>query len=101
LVSDCLGKSENGGIAVLAVALTGWYIGFVIAILVIAIVVTCVASILVLARRIGEQAIAIEEALDASRVRTLGLWNVANVNDELGQIVRRAATARSVLEARQ
>jgi ABC-type multidrug transport system fused ATPase/permease subunit len=86
---------------VLGVALTGWYIGFSIAILVIAIVVTLVASILVLARRIGTQAIAIEEALDDSRLRTLPLWNVANVNDELNQIVRRAATARSVLESRQ
>ena len=85
----------------LSAVLTGWYIGFGLAIVVIAIVVICVSAILVLARRIGEQAIAIEEALDDSRVKTLALWNVANVNDELGQIVRRAATARSVLEARQ
>jgi len=86
---------------VLGVVLTGWYIGFSIAILVIAIVVILVASILVLARRIGTQAIAIEDSLDESRQRTLPLWNVANVNDELNQSVRRAATARSVLESRQ
>lgn len=85
----------------LAVALTGWYVGFAITIVVIAIVVICVASILTLARRIGEQAIEIELGLEEARKRTLPLWNVANVNDELNQIVRRAATARSVLEARQ
>lgn len=84
-----------------AVALTGWYIGFAIAIVVIGIVVICVSAILVLARRIGEQAIEIELALNDSRENTLALWNVANVNDQLGQIVRRAATARSVLEGRQ
>jgi anti-sigma-K factor RskA len=86
---------------VFAVALTGWYIGFAIAIVVIGIVVICVSAILVLARRIGEQAIEIELALNDSRENTLALWNVANVNDQLGQIVRRAATARSVLEGRQ
>jgi ABC-type multidrug transport system fused ATPase/permease subunit len=86
---------------VLAVALTGWYIGFAVAIVVIAIVVICVSAILVLARRIGQQAMAIEESLDEGRANTLALWNVANVNEQLGQIVRRAAAARSVLESRQ
>jgi ABC-type multidrug transport system fused ATPase/permease subunit len=85
---------------VLGTVLTGWYIGFAITIVVIAIVVTLVASILVLARRIGEQAVAIEESLNDGRVRTLALWDVANVNEQLNQIVRRAATARSVLESR-
>jgi ABC-type multidrug transport system fused ATPase/permease subunit len=84
----------------LSTVLTGWYIGFAIAIVVIGIVVILVASILVLARRIGEQAMAIEESLDTGRGRTLALWDVANVNEQLNQIVRRAATARSVLENR-
>jgi hypothetical protein len=79
------------------VALTGWYIGFALAVLVIAIVVILVAAILTLARRIGEQAMDIEESLNDGRIRTLALWDVANVNDQLNQIVRRAATARSVL----
>jgi uncharacterized membrane protein len=82
---------------VFAVALTGWYIGFTLAVIVIAIVVILVAAILTLARRIGEQAIAIEESLNDGRIRTLALWDVANVNDQLNQIVRRAAAARSVL----
>lgn len=84
----------------LGTVLTGWYIGFAIAIVVIGIVVILVASILVLARRIGEQAVAIDESLNEGRANTLALWDVANVNDGLNQIVRRAATARSVLESR-
>lgn len=84
-----------------SVVLTGWYVGFAITIVILAVVVICVSAILVLARRIGGQAIAIEESLHDSRERTLALWAVAGVNDELAQIVRRAATARSVLEGSQ
>jgi hypothetical protein len=84
-----------------SVVLTGWYVGFAITIVVIAIVVICVASILALARRINTQAVAIENALEQARVQTLPLWAVGNVNDELNQIVRRAATGRSVLEGRR
>lgn len=80
-----------------AVALTGWYIGFAIAIVVIAIVVVCVASILVLARRIGTQALAIEVALDEGRVNSLALWDVSRINDTLYEIVNKAETARSVV----
>jgi hypothetical protein len=86
---------------VFGTVLTGWYIGFGIAILVIGIVVTCVAAILMLARRIGTQAYQIELALDDSRVRTLGLWDMGHVNEQLNEIVQRAATARGVLESRQ
>lgn len=85
----------------MSVVLTGWYVGFAITIVVIAIVVICVASILALARRINTQAVAIENALEQARVQTLPLWAVGNVNDELNQIVRRAATGRSVLEGRR
>jgi len=84
-----------------SVVLTGWYVGFAITIVVIAIVVICVAAILALARRINTQAVAIENALEQARVQTLPLWAVGNVNDELNQIVRRAATGRSVLEGRR
>jgi len=82
----------------LAIALTGWYLGFALATLVIAIVVILVASILVLARRIATQALAIEVALDDGRVNTLGLWDVSRINDTLYEIVGKAETARSVVE---
>jgi len=84
----------------LSAVLTGWYVGFAITIAILGVVVILVSAILVLARRIGQQAILIEDSLDEGRIRTLALWNVANVNDQLNQIVKRAQTARSVLEGR-
>lgn len=80
-----------------ALSLSGWYVGFIVTICILAIVVTLVSMILTLARRIDEQAIAIEASLQDSRVRTLALWDVSHVNEQLNQIVRRAATARSIL----
>ncbi len=82
----------------LSVALTGWYIGFIITGVVITVVVVLVATILGLARRIGSQAAAVEAALEASRVNTLALWEVTVVNDSVGQIIKHAATARAGLE---
>ncbi|CAN5625494.1 hypothetical protein BH20ACT2_BH20ACT2_20850 [soil metagenome] len=78
--------------------LTGWYVGFAIALVVITLIVVLVGIILGLARRIGTQATKIEQALDESRVNTLPLWDVAIVNDSLGDIVRDATAARNALE---
>ena len=74
--------------------LTGWYIGFVIALVVISVVVVLAAMILGLARRIGVQAEAITISLDEGRVNTLALWEVDKVNEELRLIVRDAEQAR-------
>ncbi len=74
--------------------LTGWYIGFVIALVVISVVVVLAAMILGLARRIGVQAEAITVSLDEGRVNTLALWEVDKVNEELRLIVRDAEQAR-------
>ena len=83
----------EGGDAVL----TGWYIGFVIALVVITIVVILAGMILGLARRIAVQAEAITISLDEGRLNTLPLWEVDKVNEELRLIVRNAEMARSVL----
>ena len=83
----------DGGDAVL----TGWYIGFVIALVVITVVVILAGIILGLARRIGVQAEAITVSLDEGRVNTLPLWEVDKVNEELRLIVRDAEAARSAL----
>jgi hypothetical protein len=82
----------------LGAANTGFYVGFVIAVVVIAIVVVLVSSILVLARRIAGQALAIEESLQDSQIRTLPLWDVSRVNDRLYSIVGKAEQARGVVE---
>lgn len=83
----------DGGEAVL----TGWYIGFVIALVVITVVVILAGMILGLARRIGVQAEQITSSLDDGRVNTLPLWEVDKVNEELRLIIRDAEAARAVL----
>ena len=83
----------DGGEAVL----TGWYIGFVIALVVISVVVVLAAMILGLARRIGVQAEAITASLDEGRLNTLPLWEIDKVNEELRLIVRDAEAARAAL----
>ncbi|MGI9033594.1 MAG: hypothetical protein ACR2HY_07935 [Acidimicrobiales bacterium] len=80
-----------------AVTLTGWYVGFVIAAVVITIVVILVGIILSLARRIGEQALAITAALDQARINTLPLWDVDKINSGVRSIIKSAETARRVL----
>ena len=80
-----------------AVSLTGWYVGYVITGVVIAIVVVLVSMILALARRIGVQAIAVTEALDQARINTLPLWDVDKVNGGVRSIIKSAQEARSAL----
>ncbi|MBA2279621.1 MAG: hypothetical protein M3527_03270 [Actinomycetota bacterium] len=82
----------------LAVVLTGWYAGFIIAAVVIVLVVILVAILLTLARRIARQAAAIEEALDQSRWNTEPLWDLAMVNDAVGDIIEHASVLRRSLE---
>jgi len=80
-----------------AVSLTGWYVGYVITGVVIAIVVILVSIILGLARRIGVQALAVTEALDQARINTLPLWDVDKVNGGVRSIIKSAQEARSAL----
>lgn len=81
-----------------AAVLTGWWVGYAIGVVVITLVVAEVAAILTLAGRIGKQAAAITEALDDSRVHTLGLWDVEKANKSVRSIIFSAQQARSVLE---
>ncbi len=81
-----------------AVTLTGWYVGYAITAIIIAIVVVLVASILDLARRIAVQALQITAALDQGRINTLPLWDVDKVNGGVRSIIKSAQTARGVLE---
>ncbi len=81
----------------LGVALTGWYVGYVLASVVIAIVVILVAMILALARRIGVQADQITTAIDEARVNTLQLWETDRINRSIRAITQRAQEARMML----
>lgn len=81
----------------MAVALTGWYVGYVIASVVIVIVVVLVSIILSLARRIAVQADQITNGLDEARVYTLPLWEVDKVNRGVRSIIESATEARTML----
>ncbi len=91
----------SGVVLAAEAVLTGWYVGFVIALVVISAVVVLVAIILGLARRIGVQAEAITASLDQARVSTLPLWEVDKVNEELKLIARNAEEARVALGGMQ
>ena len=80
-----------------AVSLTGWYVGYIIAAVVISVVVILVGIILALARRIGVQALQITAALDEARINTLPLWDVDKINTGVRSIIKSAQTARQVL----
>jgi heme exporter protein D len=80
-----------------AVVLTGWYVGYVIAAVLITVVVILVAIILGLARRIGVQADAATGALDQARINTLPLWDVDKVNGGVRSIIKSAQEARNAL----
>lgn len=80
-----------------AVSLSGWYVGYIIAGVIITVVVVLVGIILALARRIGEQAALITAALDEARINTLPLWDVDKINSGVRSITRSAQTARQVL----
>jgi hypothetical protein len=84
----------------LGVVLTGWYVGFAIAAVVIAIVVALVAWILNLARRIGIQALAVDEQLELARAATNCIGDVPKVNAGLKDIAECCIAARGVLEAK-
>ncbi len=80
------------------VSLTGWYVGYAIAFVVLVIVVVLVATILGLARRIGVQALAATEGLDQARINTLALWDVDKINGGVRSIISSAEEARAALE---
>ncbi len=80
-----------------AVSLAGWYVGYIIAAVVITIVVILVGIILALARRIGVQALQITAALDEARINTLPLWDVDKINGGIRSITQSAREARAML----
>jgi len=85
------------GLRLAAVDLSGWYVGYVIAAVLITVVVVLVAIILGLARRIAVQADVITGDLDQARINTLPLWDVDKVNGGVRSIIRSAQEARTAL----
>ncbi len=80
-----------------AVTLSGWYVGYVIAAVVIVVVVAMVAIILALVRRITAVAEDITEVLDDIRINTVAIPAVGTLNESLLSVVTHAAQARTAL----
>ena len=59
---------------------TGWLVGYIIGIVVVLVVVALVVPILVLARKIGNEAKLIDDSLKQSVVNTAGLADLATTN---------------------
>lgn len=68
-------------------SIVGWVIGYTIAIVVVLVVVALVVPILLLARRIGEQASEIDEALGRAVHNTAALSELRTTIDAAGVIV--------------
>jgi hypothetical protein len=81
----------------MAVALTGWYVGYVVASAVIVVVVMLVGWILSLARKIGVQTQDILAEVQEIKVTTAAVPAVGKVNDNLVLIVDHAVAARKAL----
>jgi len=81
----------------MSTVLTGWYVGYVVAAVVIVVVVGLVGWLLALARRIGVQAAAIVDALADIRGTTAPIPLVGKLNQKLLHVVQQASTARVAL----
>lgn len=80
-----------------AVTLTGWYVGYVIAAVVIVLVVALVAIILALVRRVTGLADDITDVLDDVRANTTAVPAVGTLNESLLSVVNHASQARQAL----
>ena len=81
-----------------AAALSGWWVfGWAVALVVVLLAASLLVIAVVLARRIGDQATEIEEALDGARQNTDPLWEVKTTNLTIARINHGLATARKAL----
>jgi mannitol-specific phosphotransferase system IIBC component len=79
---------------VLTASSSGWQIGLVIGIVVIAVAASIVVAIVLLARRIAEQARTAEQAVEVVRAQTAELSGIARVNDSGVRILHSARALR-------
>jgi hypothetical protein len=76
--------------------MTGWKVGIVLGVVVIAIAAVIVITILLLARRIAQQARAAVDGVDTVRVQTEELSGIARINDSGVRILHSARALRKV-----
>jgi hypothetical protein len=77
-------------------ASTGWYVGFALGIVVIAVAAAIVITIVVLARRIATQARAAVDGVGVVKAQTDELGGIARINDSGVRILHSARALRKV-----
>jgi len=77
-------------------ASTGWWIGLALGIVVIAVAAAIVITVVLLARRISEQARGAVEGVEVVRAQTDELAGVARINDSGVRILHSARALRKV-----
>lgn len=77
-------------------ASTGWWIGFVLGIVVIAVAAAIVIAIVLLARRIAAQASGAVEGVETVRAQTGELAGIGRINDSGVRILHSARALRKV-----
>ena len=80
----------------LTAASTGWVVGIVLGVVVIAVAAVIVITIVALAQRIARQAKTAEEAVEVVRRQTAELDGVARINDSGVRILHAARALRKV-----
>ena len=78
------------------VASTGWLIGLILGVAVIAVAAAIVITIVALAKRISEQASTAEQAVEVVRSQTTELDGVARINDSGVRVLHAARALRKV-----
>ena len=77
-------------------ATTGWYVGLVLGIVVIAIAAAIVITIVLLARRIERQARTAVDGVELVRAQTDALAGIGQINDSGVRILHSARALRKV-----
>jgi hypothetical protein len=77
-------------------ASTGWYVGLVLGIVVIAVAAAIVITIVGLAQRISKQAATAVEGVDLVRTQTDSLAGISRINDSGVRILHSARALRKV-----
>ena len=78
------------------VASTGWVVGLVLGVVVIAVAAAILITIVALASRIAKQAETAEEAVEVVRAQTAELDGVARINDSGVRVLHAARALRKV-----
>jgi hypothetical protein len=82
--------------SVIGAASTGWWVGLVLGIVVIAVAAVIVIAIVMLARRIAGQARGAVDGVEVVRAQTDELAGIARINDSGVRILHSARALRKV-----